>query len=65
MSALKHIEALVLVAIAVTFSATALVRVPADTAHAPTVAKEDKMIQVIVSAKRLTPAEKASSSSNT
>lgn len=61
MSALKNIEALVLVAIAVTFSATALVRVPADTAAAPTLVKDSKMIQVIVSAKRLTPAEKAAS----
>lgn len=61
MSALKNIEALVLVAIAVTFSATALVRVPAETAAEPTLAKDSKMIQVIVSAKRLTPAEKAAS----
>lgn len=59
MNALKNIEALVLVAVAVTFSATALLRVPAQAPAAPTLAKESKMIQVVVSAKRLTPAEKA------
>ncbi len=64
MSALKNIEAIVLVAIAVTFSVTALVRSPAATAPAsaaPTLVQDGKMIQVIVSAKRLSPAEKAAS----
>jgi hypothetical protein len=59
MNALKNIEAIVLVAIAVTFSATALVRAPAPTQAAPVLAQDAKMIQVVVSAKRLTPAEKA------
>lgn len=59
MNALKNIEALVLVAVAVTFSATALVRSPAPAAVEPTLVKNEKMIQVVVSAKRLTPAEKA------
>ena len=59
MNPLKHIESLVLVAVAVVFSATAITRPPADAASEPTLANNSQMTKVVVSAKRLTPAEKA------
>lgn len=58
MNAFKNMEALVLVAVALTVSATALIRTPAAPAE-PTLAKEAQVIQVVVSAKRMTPAEKS------
>jgi hypothetical protein len=59
MNALKNVEALFLVAVAVAFSVTALVRVPVAAPAAPILVKQEKMHQVIVSAKRLTAAQKA------
>lgn len=59
MNVRKNMEALVLVAIAVGVSGTALTRTPAAAPAAPALVQEAQVIQVVVSAKRLTPAEKA------
>ena len=56
---MKNFESLFVVAVAVAVSATALVKTPAPAAAAPVLVKQEKMIQVVVSAKRPTPAEKA------
>lgn len=59
MNILKDMEAIFLVAVALTFSAAAIAKEPVRAAKAPTVANSSKMIKVVITGKRLTKAEKA------
>lgn len=55
---MKHLDSLFLVAVAVVISATAIARVPAAPS-APTLVNDTNLVKVVVTAKRLTPAQKA------
>jgi hypothetical protein len=59
MNLLKHLDAVVIVAVALTFSAAAIAKEPVRAAKAPTVANSSKMIKVVITGKRLSKAEKA------
>lgn len=59
MNILKDMEAIFLVAVALSFSAAAIAKEPVRAAKAPTVANSSKMIKVVITGKRLTKAEKA------
>ncbi len=57
MNVLKNMETIFVIAVALTLSANAFAKAPAATA--PTIANNTKMIKVVITGKRLSPAEKA------
>jgi len=65
MNALKNMEAIFVVAVALSLSAAAFAKAPTAaapvvrTAAAPTIANNTKMIKVVITGKRLSRAEKA------
>ena len=60
MNVLKNMETIFVVAVALSLSASAFAKAPvARAATAPTVVNSSKMIKVVITGKRLSPAEKA------
>ena len=57
MNVLKNMEAIFIVAVALSLSASAFAKAPVATA--PTIANSTKTIKVVITGKRLSPAEKA------
>jgi hypothetical protein len=59
MNVLKNMEAIFIVAVALSFSAAAIAKEPVRAAKAPTVANSSKVYKVVITGKRLSKAEKA------
>jgi hypothetical protein len=59
MNVLKNMEAIFVVAVALSLSAAAFAKAPAASATKPVIAANTKMIKVVITGKRLSAAEKA------